>query len=216
MVTGGTSNNGIDSGEIHPFLHLLANVVALPEDLPERRHRLLEGLAELLGATSWGSNQDRLPSANGDDLGNTAACLLPGGPLQGPRLFAAHPSVGEQGSGIVFERPAGSKDFGERETYLVALILEEVPWIFDDQLQENLPSATGHDFTPRERAVLELLVEGRTRSEIAEKLSLSEHTISDYIKSLFQKTGVHSHSQLLGLVLSGRPFPINPQTTADE
>lgn len=48
------------------------------------------------------------------------------------------------------------------------------------------------DLTPREQAVLSLLAKGIRRKEIANYLGISVHTVSDYLKSVYAKLGVHS------------------------
>lgn len=52
--------------------------------------------------------------------------------------------------------------------------------------------------THREEEVARLVAEGLTNREIAGKLHLSEHTVKNYIFSIFEKTGV---SNRVGLVL---------------
>ncbi len=54
--------------------------------------------------------------------------------------------------------------------------------------------------SPREKDILKCLAQDLSTKEIAEKLSLSEHTISTYRKNLIQKMGVNSS---LGLVKYG-------------
>jgi DNA-binding NarL/FixJ family response regulator len=52
--------------------------------------------------------------------------------------------------------------------------------------------------THREQEVARLVADGLTNREIAGKLHLSEHTVKNYIFSIFEKTGV---SNRVGLVL---------------
>jgi DNA-binding NarL/FixJ family response regulator len=49
--------------------------------------------------------------------------------------------------------------------------------------------------TARETEVLRLVAKGLTRSEIAEQLGLSRHTVVDYIKSLYRKLNVSSRAE---------------------
>jgi DNA-binding CsgD family transcriptional regulator len=53
-----------------------------------------------------------------------------------------------------------------------------------------------YGLTPRERAVTELLVARYTTEAIAQQLALSRHTVRDYTKSVFAKTGVSSRPAL--------------------
>jgi len=50
--------------------------------------------------------------------------------------------------------------------------------------------------TPAETAVVELVTEGRTNREIAERLFISPHTVSAHLRHVFEKMGVRSRVQL--------------------
>lgn len=49
--------------------------------------------------------------------------------------------------------------------------------------------------TPRETEVLRLVAKGFTQPEIAGLLSLSRHTVNDYVKSLYRKLNVSSRAE---------------------
>ncbi|MBO3752571.1 hypothetical protein J5X84_41515 [Streptosporangiaceae bacterium NEAU-GS5] len=53
-----------------------------------------------------------------------------------------------------------------------------------------------YGLTPREREVLRGIARGLSTPEIAAALFLSSHTVRDYIKSVFEKTGVGSRGEL--------------------
>jgi DNA-binding CsgD family transcriptional regulator len=61
--------------------------------------------------------------------------------------------------------------------------------------------------SPREREVIGLLLEGRGTSEMASRLSISEHTVRDHLKSLYRKTGTRSRSELISVVSTARMEP---------
>lgn len=74
----------------------------------------------------------------------------------------------------------------------VAVVLQPAT---TDQL---LPAvAAWHDLTPRELDVLRLLLQGHAVKQIARRLELSPHTIEDYLKGLYRKTGTNSHQALI-------------------
>lgn len=56
-------------------------------------------------------------------------------------------------------------------------------------------------FSPREKQVLAELASGHTNMQIAEIVGLSEHTISDYVKSIYKKLQVTSRSQATRIAL---------------
>lgn len=55
--------------------------------------------------------------------------------------------------------------------------------------------------TPREKQVLAELVNGHTNMRIAEIVGLSEHTVGDYIKSIYKKLQVSSRAQATRMAL---------------
>jgi DNA-binding CsgD family transcriptional regulator len=64
--------------------------------------------------------------------------------------------------------------------------------------------------TPREREVAALVVDGLADREIAQRLYLSRHTVSQYVKRIYRKLGVDSRVALTGLLLGGRESHRNP------
>jgi len=57
--------------------------------------------------------------------------------------------------------------------------------------------------SPRERDVLEHLLDGHRVSTISNRLEVSEHTVRNHLKSMFRKLGVHSQPELIDFVRDG-------------
>ena len=57
--------------------------------------------------------------------------------------------------------------------------------------------ARAYDLTRREEEILALLLQGRTRSEIARELFVSGDTVKTHIRNLYRKTGVAGKYQLV-------------------
>jgi DNA-binding NarL/FixJ family response regulator len=56
----------------------------------------------------------------------------------------------------------------------------------------------------REREVLELLADGLTNDEVAERLVLSSRTVQTHVRNLMRKLGARSRMHALALVLGKR------------
>lgn len=55
--------------------------------------------------------------------------------------------------------------------------------------------------TPREREVLELLIQGKQNKEIAAKLVISENTVKFHLKNILQKLHLHTRAQVVAFAL---------------
>ncbi len=73
-----------------------------------------------------------------------------------------------------------------------------------DMFSKLAPAQNDYGLGPRERAVLELYVQGFTNKEVADKLSLSVHTIDSYNKSLYEKLHVNTRSGAVAKALRER------------
>jgi len=59
---------------------------------------------------------------------------------------------------------------------------------------------SAYGLTERERDITRLVLRGNSTAEIAAQLVLSAHTVQQHLKSVFDKTGVHSRRDLVGKV----------------
>ncbi len=59
-------------------------------------------------------------------------------------------------------------------------------------------------FTPRENQVLELILEEKSSSSIAQELGISERTVETYRRSIYSKTGVKTVVGLVKHVLNAK------------
>lgn len=61
----------------------------------------------------------------------------------------------------------------------------------------NSSIQTAYSFTAKESEIVELLRQGLSYNEIAEKLKISYHTVNHHIKSIYHKMDVNSKSKLI-------------------
>ena len=59
----------------------------------------------------------------------------------------------------------------------------------------------GEMLSPREREILELILQNKKRKEIADGLCLSENTVKTYTRTLYGKVGVGSREELYALLI---------------
>lgn len=63
------------------------------------------------------------------------------------------------------------------------------------------PPELGHDLTPREQEVLELMVEGLNNPDIADRLIVSRSTVKFHVSSILSKLNVTSRTEAVALAL---------------
>jgi len=99
-----------------------------------------------------------------------------------------------------YRTPAAGR-FTRREAALLHLVTGQVKWLH--ATPTDLPAtSTVPALSPRLREVLLHLLAGDSRKQIARKLRLSEHTVSDYIKALHRNFGVSSRGELMAQFLA--------------
>ena len=59
---------------------------------------------------------------------------------------------------------------------------------------------SAYGLTDREQDVTRLVLQGESTAAIADRLVVSAHTVQQHLKSIFEKTGVHSRRDLVGKV----------------
>jgi DNA-binding CsgD family transcriptional regulator len=68
----------------------------------------------------------------------------------------------------------------------------------------------GPDLTPTERRLADLVAQGCTNSEVAERMFLSVKTVEANLSRIYRKLGIRSRSELVGLLLRA---PDDPTST---
>ena len=114
----------------------------------------------------------------------------------GPVILIARNADGGQISSLGIYRRFDRPLFDERQSKIAHIILSEVAWLHENTFP-NHPDEGVSSLSPRLRQVLNCLLAGRSRKEIADDLGLSLHTVGDYIKSIYPSFGVRSHPELM-------------------
>lgn len=113
-----------------------------------------------------------------------------------PVMLSAHPLDERCVSIIGVYRRRDQQPFGERERHIAHILMCEVPWLHANGWPHDFGVETPS--LPRSRRlVLNLLLEGHSRKQVADQLNLSLHTVSDYIKDIYRTFKVHSHAELM-------------------
>jgi DNA-binding CsgD family transcriptional regulator len=69
--------------------------------------------------------------------------------------------------------------------------------------------------TPREGAILERILRGRSNAQIEKELFISIHTVKNHITNIHQKLGVRSRWQLISLFHAGRQTRPSPEPPSE-
>ncbi len=90
------------------------------------------------------------------------------------------------------------EEFSARQIALVTMLQNQVEGIlFESKLSK---AVAAFSLSKREAEVLRLVVEGRSNSDIGERLDVSVSTVKKHVYNIFNKAGVYSRAQLLSLV----------------
>lgn len=122
----------------------------------------------------------------------------------GDLMISACPLKSGGLSGIGIYRNPGAPEFDLRNARMAHIVLAEVPWLHEVELNGDgekmmiLPK-----LSPRRRVVLNLVLEGYSRKEMAADLGISIHTMDGYVKDIFRHFGVHSQAELIARFRSG-------------
>ncbi|MDF1737760.1 MAG: LuxR C-terminal-related transcriptional regulator [Verrucomicrobiales bacterium] len=120
----------------------------------------------------------------------------------GPVILSARPTSDGQVSMIGLYRNFDRPLFNEQDSRIAHIVLSEIPSLHEAISPAELNGeVTG--LSPRLRQVLNLLLQGSSRKEIAAALSLSIHTVGDYVAELYRRFDVHSQTELVRRFLVG-------------
>ena len=116
-------------------------------------------------------------------------------------LFSIH-QADNRGDALVlcafraWEGGAHPARFSPRERLILDALHNGLDWIYKaEEATQRLTRASA--LAPRLRQTLEYLLAGHTERQVALKMSLSVHTVHDYVKALYVHFGVSSRGELI-------------------
>ena len=127
----------------------------------------------------------------------------------GPILITLRPIPGYGISCIGFYRPVAAPMFDERDSRIAHITLSEVPLLHEAGMP-HAATKTLPQLPPRCRLIINQLVHGMSRKDIANHLGLSVNTVHGYTKIIFKHFGVHTQSELISRFTlgDGQDLPI--------
>jgi len=114
----------------------------------------------------------------------------------GPILITLRPIPGYGISCIGFYRSVGEPMFTERDCRIAHIALNEVPLLHEAGMP-HAATKTLPQLPPRCRLMINQLVQGLSRKDIADHLGLSINTVHSYTKIIFKHFSVHSQAELI-------------------
>lgn len=156
------------------------------KDFEERPDEITAGVEDLIDPAEWEAtpyyNELLIPM----DMGDT---------------FLSKRFIGSDGSQhyITVTRPIGDTPFTRREKAVAALFHDTLAAQFGTALATSADPAAR--LTPRQRQVLDCLLDGDSEKQAAVKLGLHPATVHDHVKRLYRHFGVTSRAELLAYFL---------------
>lgn len=119
-----------------------------------------------------------------------------------PLIISMRPAANGQSSAVTLFRNFDRPLFKERENRLAHMMLNSVPWLHDEAWP-NHPRRRVGALSPRMHTVVNLLLQGMSRKQIAAEMGISIHTLNGYIKDIYTRFDVHSQSDLIRRFVEG-------------
>lgn len=113
-----------------------------------------------------------------------------------PPLLCYRPVANSSVSAVALYRKSDRGRFTLRHAKIAHILLEQVPWLHE-QGWPWVSASRVPELSARLREVLNLLLEGLPRKEIADRLNIKESTIHGYTKDVYKFFDVHSHAELM-------------------
>ncbi len=202
---------GID---IAGLVYLLGEIVAPCDPVDCRRHSLLDGLGEWIGAAAWFWLRPGDPASWQHGLeagawrrfvetGDLHEASIPGALGMGNMLHLSRGKAGASPVYVALFRLPDQPAFTAREGRLAGIVLDEVGWLYDDGPADEDPG-TFSILSPRQAVIAGLLLQGWDRKNIARRLEITPNTLAGYIKTIYRRLGIRSQAALIQACARGQ------------
>ncbi len=119
-----------------------------------------------------------------------------------PRLLTCRNVGGAAWAGFALYRHPDEPLLTDREALIGHVVATEISWLFEMGWPEDR-GAMVPDLSPRCWLVHEMILQGYEDGRIAEVLGISEHTVRDYVKTIFRHFGVNSRAEVVARFFVG-------------
>ena len=104
-----------------------------------------------------------------------------------------------QANGLALHRERGEPAFSERDRKMLRLFMVELYRLYRDGKLE--PRDAEPTVAPRQQQVLQCVLAGRSAKEIAYELAISQRTVEEYMRALYEKFGVTTRAELMAVFI---------------
>lgn len=108
--------------------------------------------------------------------------------------------------GLSVMRQSGERRFSERERAMLALLATGLARLVGERLATR-EHVTRSDLPPRLRKTLDILLEGTSEKELAQRLGIAPATVHEYVMAIYRYYDVNSRSRLMAHFVRRRPTP---------
>lgn len=196
----------IEEADLRALVRLLGETAIQQGGLMMKRCYLLDGLCDFAGACEWewilgrpggpaSLMRRRLDQPYSPTLPPAEEEIAKVKPRkEGPRRIVTHHQTGREESLIALNRSEKERAYSVRERSVTRLVLNQLPWL---HWREIAVQTEPKKLSPRLRLVMDLLLIGLPRKEIAAQIGISHGTANAYIRDLYRHFQVNSHAELI-------------------
>jgi DNA-binding CsgD family transcriptional regulator len=111
-------------------------------------------------------------------------------------------------------RPASSPPFDETDRTLMSLMLRAVAPLVDRDIFQDERALMDAALTPRQIDVLQRLLTGDSKKQIARQLTLSQHTVHAHIRQIYKTLDVASRGELMSRFVDRKLLRLTTETAS--